>query len=128
MRRKEFLTRSMVAGSALLTGKLSASAETPAAKTADAPFHLNYGIHDGMFRNLAGPGFTDQIRFAHEQGFRAIEDNGMMDRPAAEQARIGDTLRQLNMTMGVFVLNFDHWPVSTSLCSGDPVWLEKFLK
>ena len=127
MQRKEFLSRSVLAGGSLLAGKrLHTAATTNAA--AGAPFHLNYGIHDGLFKNLAGPSFVDQIKFAYDQGFRAIEDNGMMDRPAEEQARIGDALKQLNMTMGVFVLNFDHWPVSTSLCSGDPVWLEKFLK
>ena len=127
MQRKEFLSRSVLAGGSLLAGKrLHTAAATNAA--AGAPFHLNYGIHDGLFKNLAGPSFIDQIKFAYDQGFRAIEDNGMMDRPAEEQARIGDALKQLNMTMGVFVLNFDHWPVSTSLCSGDPVWLEKFLK
>ncbi len=127
MQRKEFLSRSVLAGGSLLAGKrLPTAAATSAA--AGAPFHLNYGIHDGLFKNLAGPSFIDQIKFAYDQGFRAIEDNGMMDRPAEEQARIGDALKQLNMTMGVFVLNFDHWPVSTSLCSGDPVWLEKFLK
>jgi len=136
MQRKEFLSRSALAGGALLTGKPFPAAAAVAADRRDqasaagdgAPFHLNYGIHDGLFKNLAGPSFIDQIKFAHEQGFRAIEDNGMMDRPADEQARIGDALRQLNMTMGVFVLNFDHWPVSTSLCSGDAAWLEKFLK
>ncbi len=30
--------------------------------------------------------------------------------------------------MGVFVLNFDHWPVKTSLTSGNKEWLDKFLK
>src|SRR5579863_1640778 len=124
MQRKEFLSISALAGGSLLAGK---PLKTDAL-AGGAPFHLNYGIHDGMFKNLAGPSFTDQIKFAYEQGFRAIEDNGMMDRPAEEQARIGETLQQLGMTMGVFVLNFDHWPVSTSLCSGDPVWLDKFLQ
>lgn len=139
MQRKEFLSRSVLAGGSLLAGKhfpVAAADKTAADKTAGpgathqdaaAPFHLNYAIHDGMFKNLAGPDFTDQIKFAYSQGFRAIEDNGMMDRPSEEQARIGDTLKQLGMSMGVFVLNFDHWPVSTSLCSGDPVWLKKFL-
>ena len=124
MDRKEFLSRSFLAGGSILTG----TTNTFKGPSAGAPFHLNYGIHDGMFRNHAGPEFTDQIKWAYEQGFRAIEDNGMMDRPAEQQARIGDTLRQLGMSMGVFVLNFDHWPVSTSLCSGDAAWREKFLK
>jgi hydroxypyruvate isomerase len=32
------------------------------------------------------------------------------------------------MTMGVFVHGFDHWPVSTSLCSGNAAWREKFIQ
>jgi hydroxypyruvate isomerase len=32
------------------------------------------------------------------------------------------------MKMGVFVLNFDHWPVKTSLASGDKTWRDKFLQ
>jgi hydroxypyruvate isomerase len=32
------------------------------------------------------------------------------------------------MQMGVFVVNFDHWPVKTSLTSGDKDWRDKFLK
>lgn len=91
-------------------------------------FHLNYAIHDGMFEESAGKDFTDQIRFAYDNGFRAIEDNGMMDRPGEQQKKIGNLLGKLNMQMGVFVVNFDHWPVKTSLTSGDTDWRNKFLK
>jgi hydroxypyruvate isomerase len=124
MQRKDFIAKSVLGGGSLLAGNAFA---TPVKQhDAGEPFHLNYAIHEGTFRNLGGPAFTDQMKFAYDQGFRAIEDNGMMDRQPADQARIGDTLQQLGMTMGVFVLNFDHWPVSTSLTSGDPVWLDKF--
>ena len=61
-----------------------------------------------MFEESAGKNFLDQIRFAYDNGFRAIEDNGMMDRPVDEQKKIGDLLAKLNMQMGVFVVNFDH--------------------
>lgn len=135
MERKEFLSKTILAGGSLLAGSSVLAGGSPVASAgpttmtpaAGAPFHLNYGIHDGMFRQHAGPEFTAQIRFAYEQGFRAIEDNGMMDRTPEQQARIGDTLQHLGMTMGVFVLNFDHWPLSTSLCSGDAALREKFL-
>jgi len=125
MERKEFLGKTLLAGGTLLSGMRGAGATTT---PEGSPFHLNYGIHDGLFKEHAGPDFIKQIEFAHAQGFRAIEDNGMMDRPAEQQARIGDALQRLGMTMGVFVMNFDHWPVSTSLCSGDAAWREKFLQ
>ena len=90
----------------------------------EQPFHLKYAIHDGCFKNSAGSNFTDQIKFAYANGFRAIEDNGMMDRTSEQQKKIGDTLTSLGMEMGVFVLNFDHWPVKTSLTSGNKEWME----
>lgn len=108
---------------------MAASALKAAAvrRPATEPFHLNYAIHDGMFKNTAGNNFIDQIKFAYDMGFRDIEDNGMMDRPAEEQQKIGDALAKLGMRMGVFVVNFDHWPVKTSLTSGDKEWRKKFL-
>ena len=46
-----------------------------------APFRLAYAPHFGMFRHSAPGGLLDELRFAHAQGFRAWEDNGMMARP-----------------------------------------------
>lgn len=80
-----------------------------------------------MFAAHAGKEFTDQIQFGYDHGFRSIEDNGMMDRPVAEQEKIGKQLARLGMKMGVFVLNFDHWPVKTSLTSGSKEWRDKFI-
>jgi len=111
-----------------LTPSAWLAADHGADLTNGQPFKLNYAFHDGMFKNSAGKDFSDQIRYGYDLGFRAIEDNGMMDRPPADQEKIGNLLTKLNMSMGVFVHAFDHWPVSTSLCSGDPAWHEKFLK
>ena len=91
------------------------------------PFHCNYGIHDGMLKNLGGADFIDQIKFAYSVGFRAIEDNGMMNRTPEMQKKIGDTLAKLGMTMGVFVNVFDNWPLQTSLTSGNKEWRQKFV-
>ena len=127
MKRKYFIGQTVAAGAALLSPSLTVRANRKIAENGK-PFKLNYAFHDGMFKNSAGKDFSDQIRFGYDQGFRAIEDNGMMDRPPADQEKIGNLLTKLNMSMGVFVHAFDHWPVSTSLCSGDPVWREKFIK
>src|SRR4029077_20098622 len=113
MRRRNFLQKGFAAGSAaLLSSAVMAGQNSPkpntAADIADKPFNLNYGIHDGMFKNSAGNDFIDQIKFAYDMGFRAIEDNGMMDRPADQQEKIGNALAKLNMGMGVFVHGFDH--------------------
>jgi hydroxypyruvate isomerase len=125
MQRRKFMQQSVLAGAGLITA--AAGKSNPHNKDDNKAFHLNYATHDGMFKNSAGDNFTDQIKFAYDMGFRAIEDNGFMDRTVDEQKKVGDTLTRLGMNMGVFVINFDHWPVKTSLTSGDKQWREKFL-
>jgi len=107
MNRSSFLKNSTVLAGTLLTGT-TVIANSPLKNTADAagkPFNLNYAPHDGMFKNLAGNSFLDQIQFMYDQGFRSIEDNGMAGRPAAEQEKIGNLLAKLGMKMGVFVVD-----------------------
>jgi len=128
MRRRNFIQQNILAGSTVFLPATLLNKEISKKKYTDKPFKLNYAFHDGMFKYSAGKEFTDQIRFGYDQGFRAIEDNGMMDRLPADQEKIGNLLTKLNMSMGVFVQAFDHWPVSTSLCSGNAEWRDKFLK
>src|ERR1043165_4392210 len=104
MKRRTFMQKSMLAGASIVTAGI-AKANKMNASIAEKPFNLNYGIHDGMFRNNGGNDFIDQIKYAYDMGFRSIEDNGMTGRPADQQQKIGDTLAKLGMTMGVFVVN-----------------------
>ncbi len=129
MQRRKFMQQSLLAGGSLLTAS-AALANTVNTNITDdnKPFQCNYGIHDGMFKNLAGPDFIEQIKFAYSIGFRAIEDNGMMSRTPEMQSKIGDTLAKLGMTMGVFVNQFDTWPVKTSMTSGNKEWRDKFIQ
>jgi hydroxypyruvate isomerase len=80
-----------------------------------------------MFENSAGKDEIDQLKFMHEMGFRALEDNGMMGKSPELQAKIGDTLAKLGMTMGVFVVGFDNWPPKSTLATGEKEWRNKFL-
>jgi hydroxypyruvate isomerase len=107
MNRSTFLKNSTVLAGTLLTGTAVAanSSAQRAENAAGKPFNLNYAPHDGMFKNLAGNSFLDQIQFMYDQGFRSIEDNGMAGRPAAEQEKIGNLLAKLGMKMGVFVVD-----------------------
>ncbi|NNV57125.1 hydroxypyruvate isomerase family protein [Limnovirga soli] len=126
MKRRNFMQQSVLAGASLLTAnRLSAANVSPAD---NAPFHLNYAIHDGMFENSAGKSFVDQIKYAYDLGFRSIEDNGMMGRSIDEQKKIGDTLAKLGMSMGVFVVTSDNWHWRTSLTSGKQEWTDKMIK
>ena len=130
MQRRNFLKDSLVVGAAsLVPSSLLAQKKKAEVTTSDSkPFKLNYGIHDGMFKNNAGDSFIEQIKFAHANGFRAIEDNGMMGRSVEQQKSIGDTLAKLGMTMGVFVLTSDGWHWKTSLTTGKQEWLDRMVK
>ncbi len=125
MERRNFLKQNLMASGALLS--TSAFANTSMSISAEPTFKLNYGFHDGMFRSHAGDDFIEQIKFAHSMGFRSIEDNGMMGRTPAMQEKIGNTLASLGMTMGVFVISFDNWPLSVSMTSGNKDWRKKFV-
>ncbi|RYF94034.1 MAG: xylose isomerase, partial [Chitinophagaceae bacterium] len=131
MERRKFMQQTMLAGAGIL-GSGSLLAETaavkPNEKTAEKTFNLNYGFHQGMFEAHAGKDFLDQIKWAHEMGFRSIEDNGMMGRSVDEQKKIGDLLAKLGMTMGVFVVTSDSWHWKTSLTTGKQEWIDKMAK
>jgi len=128
MERRNFVRHSILTGGSVLAGKsLLTETQTSSVPNAATPFNLSYAIHDGMFKNNAGEDFIDQIKFAYDQGFRAIEDNGMMGRTPEMQKKIGDTLESLGMRMGVFVHAFDNWPVKTSMTGGNKEWTDKFI-
>lgn len=129
MQRRKFMQQGLLAGGALLTASEAIGKQKREELLDDnTPFHLPYAFHDGMFKNHGGADFVDQIKFAHSVGFRAIEDNGMMSRTPEQQKRIGDTLSQLGMRMGVFVNEFDKWPLSTSLTGNKKEWRDKFVQ
>ncbi len=105
MQRRKFLSGTALAGASLLTGTAALATGSSKEQLAAKPFNLDYAPHAGMFRNSAGDDFLEQIRFMHDQGFRSIEDNGMIGRDTAMQTRIGELLAKLNMRMGVFVVD-----------------------
>ncbi len=129
MQRRQFLQQSVLAGAATVTGvsAMAASNETILQPGhAEPEFRMNYAFHHGTFRNHAGDDFIDQIKFAHTQGFRAVEENGMRGRDKAYQERVGATLKELGMTMGVFVAHDIDWQ-KPSLTTNDKAIREKFL-
>jgi hydroxypyruvate isomerase len=128
MKRRDFMHRSLLAGASVFTASIApANVVRKNNFLSDEVFHLNYAFHDGMFKNSAGNDFIDQIKYGYDRGFRAIEDNGMMKRPAAEQQKIGDALAKLGMNMGVFVLDKGGNSANT-LAAGKPEFIEIFLK
>ncbi len=127
MQRRKFIQSGLAALAATTAVSTVLGGPRKAEKPAQPTFKLNYSPHDGMFRNNGGADFIDQIKFAHDQGFRGIEDNDMLRRPVAEQEKIGKTLAQLGMTMGVFVVEGgDNW--KTSLTTGKQEFKDTFVK
>ncbi|MEM9413093.1 MAG: TIM barrel protein [Planctomycetota bacterium] len=104
MKRRQFLT-STAAATVAATSASTLSDVTGTGKTTSNSnrFKLHYAPHFGMFKNLAGDDPIDQIKFAADQGFTAWEDNGMKGRSPEMQKKIGKTLAELDMRMGVFV-------------------------
>ena len=105
MKRSEFIKSSVMLGLGAAAGSSALAAGIPDKNRAEKTFNLNYAPHAGMFAAHAGADFIDQIKFMHDQGFRSIEDNGLVKRPVPLQEEIGKTLAKLGMTMGVFVVD-----------------------
>src|SRR5687767_8226672 len=128
MKRRNFLRNgAALTASALAIGKtMAGTSVSHPSPLAEKTFKLNYAPHDGMFSNHAGKNFIDQIKFMHDQGFRAIEDNGLLKRPVEEQEKIGSELARLGMTMGVFVVDGgENW--KTSLTTGKQEFKDTFV-
>jgi len=126
MKRSEFIKSSGLLGLSLTAG-FSALANSKESAKAEKTFNLDYAPHAGMFAAHAGNNFIYQIKFMHDQGFRSIEDNGMMGRTIAMQEEIGNTLAKLGMTMGVFVVDKGGNGANT-LAAGKQEYIDIFLK
>lgn len=99
MDRRDFMAAGLAAG-AVSMGLSEAKAMAGSNK---AKFKMKYAPHFGMFRSSAGNDPLDQLQFMADQGFTAMEDNGMGRKPADLQEKIAQKMTKLGMTMGVFV-------------------------
>jgi len=98
--RRNFITSAAITAAAV---SLGTSATKASAQSNTAKFKMKYAPHFGMFEKHAGKDFLDQLQFMADEGFTAMEDNGMMGRDVETQKKIGKKMQQLNMEMGVFV-------------------------
>ena len=110
--RRQFLKKSALATAGLIAAPtISMAAGQDKKKQEEAPatgpFKLKYAPSIGMFRASAGDDPVDNIKFCHDQGFRAVFDNGLMGKPPELQERIAYELELLNMDLGPFVLYAD---------------------
>jgi hydroxypyruvate isomerase len=134
MKRRNFLKKSVIAGSAsIATSSIAVptiAKAIPGKRFMDFEkfsFNLNYAPHFGMFKNMAGEDLIDQIKFMADVGFTAMEDNGMKNRSKEVQEKIATEMLRLNMKMGVFVAHSIYWR-EPNLTSGNEDMRIEFLK
>ena len=114
--------------SQLMTAGVLGSQAVKGNNSVNNTFSLNYAPHFGMFEQHAGKDYIDQLKFMHEMGFRALEDNEMMEKPVEVQAKIGAMLSKLGIEMGVFVIKFPGFFDKSHMTTGDKTWTDIFLK
>ncbi len=110
MDRRTFLATSVTAGAAaaLRVAPAAGAQDKPAAAASGKhAFKLKYAPHFGQFKQHAGEDPLDQLKFIADQGFRALEDNGMAGRPVEEQEKIGREMARLGLTMGAFCASIE---------------------
>ena len=115
MKRRNFIQNSTLSAASLMVVNPLFSSNNP---KPNHIYNLNYAPHFGMFKNHAGSDIFNQLEFIKDQGFKAFEDNGMKNRDAKTQEKIGDFLLNNNMKMGVFVAHKIYWN-EPNLASGD---------
>ena len=103
MDRRHFLVSGAAIGSAMTILTDSSVATEESNQLVQKPFKLKYAPGLGTFKHLAGEDMFDNIRFIHDQGFRAVFDNRIMKKSAGQQEKIAALLNELKMDIGPFV-------------------------
>src|SRR5690554_5242512 len=101
MNRREFLAAGAAVSAAVSIARAQDQPASP--EEAKRTFNLAYAPHFGMFSHHAGNDPIDQLKFIADQGFTALEDNGMKGRSKEDQGKIAAEMERLGLRMGVFV-------------------------
>lgn len=127
--RRKFLTSTAVIGAGLSSGIFGKPNNAILANKDNSSkmFNLNYAPHFGMFENNAGKDLVDQLKFMADNGFTAMEDNGMSDRSIEDQEKIAKAMNKMNLKMGVFVAHKIYWN-DPNLASGKEDYKKEFLE
>lgn len=105
--RRRFLRDAALGAAALSVTPRASRGNQGGRKISATPFRLKYAPGLGMFREHAGRNPVDQIKFMADQGFLAMFDNGLMNRPTEEQEAIAGETSRINMAIGPFVAYAD---------------------
>jgi hydroxypyruvate isomerase len=104
MKRRTFFKSGLMAGTAALSGAAAPFAlpKSVSDKNAEA-FHMKFSPEFDIFADVAGGDLVDQIKWGHDQGFRAWESTWLRRRSIKEQELISNTIQKLGMEFGQFV-------------------------
>jgi hydroxypyruvate isomerase len=105
--RRHFLRNAAIGAAALMLPLPKLRSESKAISKGPSGFKLKYAPPLGMFEQHAGKNPIDQIKFMADEGFRAMFDNSLMNRPVAEQESFARETSRLGMTIGPFVAYAD---------------------
>lgn len=128
MKRRDFLRGTATAAAATAIAPVFGATNPSKASSSKMKksFNLKYAPHFGMFQNLAGNDLMDQLQFIADEGFTALEDNGMKGKDVATQEKIASKMANLGIEMGVFVAHSIYWN-KPGLASGDKEQRKEFL-
>jgi sugar phosphate isomerase/epimerase len=109
MKRRELIKNGLGAAAAFSLARPAgiASSLRSEATAVGEKFKLKYAPAIGLFKGHAGDEPVAQIRFAAGEGFTAMFDNGLMNRPPAQQDAIVREIDRQGMALGPFVLYAD---------------------
>ncbi|MBW6533888.1 MAG: TIM barrel protein [Mariniphaga sp.] len=108
MERRNFIKNAAASGMAMAgIGSVFGATASESVMSNEAKFKLKYAPHLGMFPEHAGKDPIDNIKFISDHGFRAIFDNGLMNKPPELQEKMASELNRLGMDIGPFVLYAD---------------------
>ena len=99
MDRRAFIATTLAAGVAAISN--SRAEDKPAPAT--GKFKLKYAPEFGMFEASAGSDPIDQLKFMADQGFSAMFDNNLYQKPVELQEKIASQCQQQGFAMGPFI-------------------------
>ena len=126
MKRRDFVKKGLATTALAGAGGVAGVHANTSTRSNAAKFKLKFAPHLGMFKHHAGEDPIDQLKFMADQGFTAFEDNGMKGREVDMQKKMGKTMEQLGIEMGVFVAHKIYWR-EPNLANGNQELREEFL-
>jgi hydroxypyruvate isomerase len=106
MERRNFIKSTargaLLAGLGGVTMATTAVASSSSKVSNNAKFSLKYAPTLGMFKAHAGTNPVDNLKFIADQGFRAVYDLGLGDRPVGDQEKIVSEAGKLGLELGQF--------------------------